>query len=190
MAKQKFWGAKSQDGTPNGFGVMVEHRIRTITETFQRSYEEVMRTAEFDSCGRVIHTISGYYTQDRQEEEWCVLEIGWWKDGQLEKRWEIDGKPWTSWMLHHRITGCYGDEDYTVRLSDALVHQKMKVKDFTLYYSIIGAGKDYLKIEKGSTKNSRVHNVFKIGLDGKAEWEEEGGSYHYVHKVWLEREGQ
>ncbi len=186
MAQQAFWGETTPDGTPNGFGVMVQHSIRTITETYHRSYEEVMSTAEFDSCGRVINTIPGYYTEDRKEEEWFVLEIGWWKDGRLEKRWTINGKPWTSYMLHHRKTTDFGDEDYKVRLSDSLVHQKMKESYYTLYYSIIGAGKDYLEIETGSTKNHRVHDVFKIGLDGTGGWEKQGGSYHHIHKVWLE----
>ena len=78
MEKRKFWGAKSPDGIPAGFGVWVEKRVHTYTEAIHLSYEEVMSTAEFDSCGRVIHTGPGYRYETRKVEEWVVLDIGWW----------------------------------------------------------------------------------------------------------------
>lgn len=188
MAKRKFWGEKAPDGTPDGFGVLVEKRVRRITDAIHLSYEEVMSTAEFDSCGRVIHTGPAYRYETREIEEWVVLEIGWWKGEELVKPWTPCGKPWTQCKLHHKIENQYGDEfthNYEANLADCLVHQQMKEVYFTLYYSIIGAGKDYIKIEHGSTKTERVHNVFKIDLDGNAKWEEDDGCYHNVHTVNL-----
>ena len=188
MAKRKFWGEKAPDGTPAGFGVWVERYIRRITDAIHLSYEEVMSTAEFDSCGRVIHTGPAYRYVTREVEEWVVLDIGWWVGEKLIKQWAPGGKPWTQCTLHHKIENQYGEEythNYECHLADSQVHQQMKEVYFTLYYSIIGAGKDYLKIEHGSTKTERVHNVFKIGLDGSAKWEQDDGCYHNVHTVTL-----
>lgn len=187
MAKRKFWGEKAPDGTPAGFGVLVERNKRTITDAIHLSYEEVMSTAEFDSCGRVIHTGPAYRYETREVEEWVVLEIGWWEGEKLIKQWAPGGKPWLYWKLHHKIDTQYDDYhwEYEANLANCQVHQQMPVNGYTLYYSIIGAGKDYLKIEHGSTKTERVHNVFKIGLDGSARWEEEDGCYHKVHTVTL-----
>lgn len=188
MGKRKFWGQKGPDGAPCGFGVLVEYSKYTVTDVIHKSYEEVMSTAEFDSCGRVIHTGPAYNYVDRVVEEWVVKDIGWWEGDTLVRQWAPGGKPWTQWKLHHKIENQYGDEytkEYEASLADCLVHQQMKAVYFTLYYSIIGAGKDYLKIEHGSTKTGRVHNVFRLSLDGKARWEEDAGSYHEVHTVTL-----
>ena len=187
MAKRKFWGEKAPDGTPAGFGVWVEHRVRTITDAIHLSYEEVMSTAEFDSCGRVIHTGPAYRYETREVKEWAVLEIGWWEGEKLVRQWAPGGKPWTKWKLHHKIVTQYDDYhwEYEAALAPCLVHQQMPVDGYTLYYSIIGAGKDDLKIEHGSTKTGRVHNVFRLSLDGTAQWEEDDGCYHKVHTVTL-----
>jgi len=187
MEKRKFWGAKSPDGIPAGFGVWVEKSVRTYEEAIHLSYEEVMSTAEFDSCGRVIHTGPGYRYETRKVEEWVVLDIGWWEGEKLVKQWAPGGKPWTQCTLHHKIETQYDEYkwQYEASLAGCLEHQKVKAVYYTLYYSIIGAGKDYLLIEHGSTKTDRVHNVFKLPLDGKARWEEEAGDYHKVHTVVL-----
>lgn len=187
MAKRKFWGEKNPDGIPAGFGVWVEQRTRTFTEAIHLSYEEVMSTAEFDSCGRVIHTGPAYRYVTKSIQEWVVLDIGWWEGEKLVKQWAPGGKPWMRWKLSHKIVTQYDDYhwEYEASLADSLEHQQMKAVNFTLYYSIIGAGKDYLMIEHGSTKTERVHNIFKLSLDGTARWEEEDGCYHKVHTVTL-----
>lgn len=70
-------------GVLNGYGFVFRKKVTEETYTRRPTYEEVMSTAEFDSCGRVIYCDGSMRTEVRRNVEWLKEGIGLWKDGHL-----------------------------------------------------------------------------------------------------------
>lgn len=70
-----------------GFAFVIKEWDETITR--KRTYEEVMETAEFDSCGRVIWCDGSPITYTKHHEDWPNAGTGLWKDGELVKSAEM-----------------------------------------------------------------------------------------------------
>lgn len=187
MEKFKYIGETSQDGKREGFGVLFEADHRTDSYTRHLSYEEVMRTAEFDSCGRVIHTGPAYETTYEEVDFYRVGFLGWWKDDEAVKSWDVKGIPWTGLRIHHEIDGMYDTHSvYEAPLGPLLQAEYSKVKEFTVYYKIVGAGKDGVKVEYGNYRKGYSLETFTLPLDGsEIRFERSGGMYHDVHRIKL-----
>ena len=82
-SKESYYVGEVREGKRHGRGFMLRQETRVTKEQYfhHYSYEEVMATAEFDSCGRVIHTgPSGEVRTQEKREVFFVKE----QDGQWE----------------------------------------------------------------------------------------------------------
>ena len=70
-------------GVLNGYGFAFRKKVTEETYTRRPTYEEVMSTAEFDGCGRVIWCDGSMRTVVRQNVEWVKEGIGLWRNGKL-----------------------------------------------------------------------------------------------------------
>ena len=86
------------NGVREGRGFVLTRKEYTKTLTRKRTYEEVMETAEFDSCGRVIHCEGGPISYEVKEEQWVMESDGIWKDDILVKAINRD---WSAWDGYH-----------------------------------------------------------------------------------------
>jgi len=65
----------------DGYGFIFSRNETVTTFTRRKTYEEVMSTAEFDSCGRVIYAEGGMVTEKHTFVEWICEGAGYWKNG-------------------------------------------------------------------------------------------------------------
>ena len=65
----------------DGYGFIFSRNETVTTFTRRKTYEEVMSTAEFDSCGRVIHAEGGMVTKRYTSVEWICEGAGYWQNG-------------------------------------------------------------------------------------------------------------
>ena len=79
-----FYAGEFKQGKRCGRGFIINHEITRLQEKVwvNGSYEEVMATAEFDSCGRVIHTERVGHEVNRMvvHHHWHKLQDGMWED--------------------------------------------------------------------------------------------------------------
>lgn len=73
------------DGVLNGYAFALFETVKEYEYTRRPTYEEVMSTAEFDSCGRVIYCDGSMITERRKEIRWLSAGTGLWEDGRLVK---------------------------------------------------------------------------------------------------------
>ena len=90
-----------------GFMLQLEDRSRDERYWYRYSYEQVMRTAEFDSCGRVVHTgPSGEWRTGHVEEYTFVKEQdGQWKDDTFDCQVDssvLSEPQWSGYTLMQR----------------------------------------------------------------------------------------
>lgn len=82
--KDHFYVGEFKQGKRHGRGFIIYHEVYSRKEQVwvSGSYEEVMATAEFDSCGRVIHTDVVGHNEMRMvtNENWNKLQDGIWDD--------------------------------------------------------------------------------------------------------------
>lgn len=84
------YAGELKNGTPNGYGFGFRKKVTVKTWTRRPTYEEVMSTAEFDSCGRVIYCDGSMVTEHRDIVEWVNEGIGLWRDGKLVERSKME----------------------------------------------------------------------------------------------------
>ena len=106
MENDQLYVGEFQQGRRHGRGFMLRLEDHSHTEQYFQhySYEQVMSTAEFDSCGRVVHTgPSGEWKTEHVEDFRYVKEKdGVWDNDALVS--EIDDsllkqKPWADYEL-------------------------------------------------------------------------------------------
>ena len=82
--KDHFYVGEFKQGKRHGRGFIIYHEVYSRKEQVwvSGSYEEVMATAEFDSCGRVVHCdpVGRYVLQTVTHENWNKLQDGIWDD--------------------------------------------------------------------------------------------------------------
>lgn len=82
--KDHFYVGEFKQGKRHGRGFIIYHEVFSRKENVwvSGSYEEVMATAQFDSCGRVIHCdpVGRYVPQTVTHENWNKLQDGIWDD--------------------------------------------------------------------------------------------------------------
>lgn len=92
LDKWHFYVGQFVNGKRNGRGFVLYHEHhKTKKPYWQRgTYEEVMATAEFDSCGRVIHTdnVGKWITVTETVDRWHVEQNGIWRNNRFVR--EID----------------------------------------------------------------------------------------------------
>lgn len=87
------------DGVRDGRGFILTRKEFYKTITRERTYEEVMETAEFDSCGRVIHCEGGPISYNVRDENWIMESDGIWKDDILVKPIERNMSAWEGYHV-------------------------------------------------------------------------------------------
>lgn len=104
-----FYVGDLRQGKRHGRGYVVFHEVtkKKVRRFVHYTYEQVMSTAEFDSCGRVIHTgPAGHMIDDVETtERWVKQQDGFWEDDQLVREFPADalaGEPWCRLMLVKR----------------------------------------------------------------------------------------
>lgn len=82
-----YYVGQFNNGQAYGRGFLLTHKTRTEkkTVTYPGTYEEVMETAEFDGCGRVIHCDTVIHTKEVEEtvEQWQIGQDGIWSMDQF-----------------------------------------------------------------------------------------------------------
>ncbi len=74
-----------------GRGYMLRLKVTKKEVTRRKTYEEVMETAEFDSCGRPIHyDESPFITEVHTLEEWSIEDDGLWEEDSFRTPLERD----------------------------------------------------------------------------------------------------
>ena len=82
---EKIYSGQLKNGVLDGYGFAFTKKEWEETITRKRTYEEVMETAEFDSCGRVIWCDGSPITYQKHHEDWPNVGTGLWKNGELIK---------------------------------------------------------------------------------------------------------
>lgn len=77
-----FYAGEFSNGKRHGRGFLITHKVeeKEGKKWVNGSYEEVMKTAEFDSCGRVVHCerVGHYVPAIVRHEEWVKSNDGTW----------------------------------------------------------------------------------------------------------------
>ena len=84
-----------RQGLRHGRGYLL--RLKEVDASYERkpTYEEVMSTAEFDSCGRVIHVDNiQSITVHRTESLWMLEQDGLWEEDAFVEPCPRDFTPW------------------------------------------------------------------------------------------------
>lgn len=101
VAPELLYAGELRQGRRQGRGFMLRLKDYSRTERYYHrfSYEQVMRTADFDSCGRVTHTGPGGEWRTERIEDFRLEkeQDGMWEDDVLVS--EVDesllhGEPW------------------------------------------------------------------------------------------------
>ena len=89
LKKNTYYVGELSNGQASGRGFVLTYKQWTEKETYtvRGTYEEVMATAEFDSCGRVIHCDPVYHTRETEKtmEDWHISDDGLWAQGKLQR---------------------------------------------------------------------------------------------------------
>ena len=84
-----------RDGLRSGRGFMLHLKETEIKRQRKATYEDVMETAEFDSCGRVIHVDNiQTVTWTEIRRSWMLADDGLWADDAFVQPVERDFSPW------------------------------------------------------------------------------------------------
>lgn len=75
-----------RQGVLNGYGFAFVKREWDEEKTRKKTYEEVMETAEFDSCGRVIYCDGSPLTYKEHRVDWLPIGMGLWENGELKQQ--------------------------------------------------------------------------------------------------------
>lgn len=94
LKRNTYYVGQFENGQAYGRGFLLTHKTwkEKQTVTYQGTYEEIMATAEFDSCGRVIHCEPVYHTKEVEEtvERWQIDNDGIWSMDKLQKELKHD----------------------------------------------------------------------------------------------------
>ena len=112
-----FYVGEFRNGKRCGRGFLLHHEKWSALESVwvRGSYEEVMSTAEFDSCGRIIHVdnVGHYDKQTVYHEKWTKECDGIWDDDHQVSEIspnEIHKAPW-KWAMTMYDYDCYGRQE-------------------------------------------------------------------------------
>ena len=116
-----FYVGEFRDGKRCGRGFLLTHEQWSAVEPVwvNGSYEEVMATAEFDSCGRVIHTdrVGHYENRNIQHEAWKKESDGVWENDRFITPIATDAlqkAPW-KWAMTQYDCNHYGNSETDFR---------------------------------------------------------------------------
>lgn len=125
-----FYVGEFLDGKRNGRGFLLVHEQWSAVEPVwvNGTYEEVMATAEFDSCGRVIHTdrVGHYENRTVHHEAWKKESDGVWENDRFISPVASDAlqkAPW-KWAMTQYDCNHYGNPEtdfrnaYTSHIAD------------------------------------------------------------------------
>ena len=132
LKKNTYYVGEFQNGQAYGRGFLLKHKKWTELKkyTVQGTYEEVMATAEFDSCGRVIHCEPVYHTKEVKEtmESMTMSDDGMWSQGTFQHpipNTILLSKEWSEAMVGYSIMDVYRKSgSHSPRYTTALLSQR------------------------------------------------------------------
>lgn len=138
-----YYVGQFNNGQAYGRGFLLTHKTWTEkqTVTYKGTYEEVMATAEFDSCGRVIHCEPVIHTKEVEEtkEGWEITQDGIWSMDQFRnalKHKILESDAWKEAKLGYSTREVYERFDshaprYSTRpLSEREEDGSLKLEDY------------------------------------------------------------
>ena len=109
-----FYIGELQQGRRHGRGFMFRKEVTSeVKPVWHRgTYEEVMATAEFDSCGRPIHyeNVGKWVNEEVKTAHWYKEQDGYWKDDAYMSDADVSAlyrHPWTKRELGYMNTNLY-----------------------------------------------------------------------------------
>ena len=192
LKKNTYYVGEFQNGQAYGRGFMLKHKKWTELKkyTVQGTYEEVMATAEFDSCGRVIHCEPVYHTREVKEtmEAFRIEDDGIWVTGKFRNATPnkmLQSKEWSEAVIgYSRIevyknSGSLSPRYTTVPLSQREEDGSLKLENYcfcTVYDNLsllvlpnsdapfrLEVGKEHVLYDP-STSNSGEERMFTFSL--------------------------
>ena len=132
LKKGTYYVGEFDNGQAEGRGFLFRHKKWTELKkyTVQGTYEEVMATAEFDSCGRVIHCEPVYHTKEVKEtmEAFTIEDDGYYRQGKFRNAVQnkiFDSKEWADAMVGYSIMDVYRTSgSHSPRYTTALLSQR------------------------------------------------------------------
>ena len=178
-----FYVGEFAQGKRHGRGFLLTHKQWEAVEPVwvNGTYEEVMATAEFDSCGRVIHTdhVGHYENYTVHHEQWIKDSDGVWADDNFIEPCDPDAlkrAPWKYAMTMY-------DYDYSgspiVKYSDVFT-KHIADADADGCYSFNGRAYVTTYDDNHLLFCDRYGHVFKLGLDETHDYHR-GKELHSVH---------
>ena len=111
-----FYAGEFVNGKRHGRGFLLTYlHWTTVESVWERgSYEEVMATAQFDSCGRVIHVdnVGRYVKQKVEHDKWEKTQDGYWENDVFVKEIQLNKlhqSPWNGCATIHTAAHTYLD---------------------------------------------------------------------------------
>jgi hypothetical protein len=153
-----------------GFMLTLEDHSHMEEYYYRYSYEQVMSTAEFDSCGRVVHTGPGGEWRKEYVEDFRYVkeQDGLWENDVLVCEIDtsvLNKKPWTDYeLINSSISydkGIKINRDRATPIAEVEQGGVLKVNDYTHF--ITPYGNDGLLVLTGSDKKL----PFIVRQDGK-----------------------
>ena len=119
LGNDTYYAGNTRSGEQAGRGFLISHRKwETEEEVWQSApYEDIMETAEFDQCGRVIYVerVGKYVKHTVKHEEWKILKDGMWDGNSLMRPVDISAlsrEPWSNAIMSY-INGEMYDGSFT-----------------------------------------------------------------------------
>ena len=108
LGNDTYYAGNISWGSQSGRGFLISHRKwETVEEVWQPApYEQIMETADFDQCGRVIHVerVGSYVKHTRNHEEWRMVKDGMWDGDSLMRPVDVSAlsrEPWSKAVLSY-----------------------------------------------------------------------------------------
>ena len=170
-------------GKRHGRGFLLTHKEWDAVESVwvNGTYEEVMKTAEFDCCGRVIHVdrVGHYEKLKVHHEQWIKDSDGLWAEDNFTKPFDRNALKRAPWKFAMTL---YDYDDYghpIVKYSDVFT-KHIADADPDGGYSFNGRAYVTVLDEDHLLFCDRYGHVFKLGLDETHDYHR-GKELHSVH---------
>ena len=178
-----FYVGEFVNGKKHGRGFTLTHKKWEAVESVwvNGTYEEVMATAEFDSCGRVIHTdrVGHYENQTVHHEQWIKDCDGIWADDSFIKPCDPDALKRTPWKWAMTLYDYNSNGSPIVKYADAFTKH---IADAEPDGGYSFNGRAYVTVfdNEHLLFCERNGHVFKLGLDETHDYHI-GWFWHSVH---------
>lgn len=179
VSENEFQIGNFLNGKLHGRGFTLTHEAWTNIEPvwIRGSYEEVMATAEFDSCGRVVHVDNVGHYEDRSvcHEKWTTDKDGFWEHGKFVNpigKGLLKSLPWKWAITEYSRVDYYGGKP----CSPAVYDNKIINAKPDGSYSFNGQAYVTVYDEHSLLFCDRYGTVFRLAPDEEYHYDEMSGN--------------